>query len=78
MPKYSEVVKQQRVQQCSLNTSDDSVQKIAREAERIGKILGLTVVQNEKAVANRTTSLKKNKRPLHRERPPKRVTGAQH
>jgi len=61
-----------KLQQSSSNTSEDSVGRIAKEVERIGKVLGLTVVQNKKTVTKRALSLKKVKKPLHREGPPKR------
>ena len=75
-PKYSEVVKHNSVPQSSLSASEDLVHKIAREAVRIGKILGVTVIQhekatvkhpktNEKAAVNRPkVGLKKNRKPL--------------
>jgi len=54
-----------KLQQNSSSNSDDSVGKIAKEAERIGKILGLTVIQSKKADAKRAPSVKKNKTSLN-------------
>ena len=77
IPNCSKVIKAQKTQQCSSSSAEGSVQKIAKEVERIGNILGLTVVQNEKINANKVTRLKKTKKPVHRDRPPKRGTGTQ-
>jgi len=77
IPKCSKGIKAQETQQCSCSSAEGSIQKIAKEVDRIGKILGLTVVQNEKINANRATRLKTTKKPVHRDRPPKCGKGAQ-
>jgi len=71
--KCSKGIKAKETQQCSCNSAEDSIQKITKEVDRIGKILGLTVVQN----ANRPTSLKTTKKTVHRVRPPKCGKGTQ-
>jgi len=64
-PSKCDKSKHPRKLQCSKGDSEDSLQKIAREALHIGKILGISVVQNEKAAAARITdSLNKSKKPL--------------
>ena len=63
--KFREATKNHEMQQSISSTADDSTGKIAKEAERIGKILGLTVIQSKKADAKRAPSVKKNKKPLN-------------
>jgi len=78
VPKNCEQSKYPKNPQCSKGNSEDSIQKIAREALHIGKILGITVVQNEKATTARITdSLKKCKKPLKQKGTSKSKKGTQ-
>jgi len=77
VPAGSKLIKAQGTQQVSSSSAEGSVQKIAKEIERIGNILGLKVVQNEKINTKKDTRLKTTKKPVHRDRPPKRGTGTQ-
>ena len=53
--------RRRRVSTSSSNTSE-SIQKPAKESLKIGKLLGMTVIENENAVTKRITrSLKKSK-----------------
>jgi len=77
IPAENKLIKTQGAQQTSSSSTEGSVQKIAKEIERIGNILGLKVVQNGKINANKDMRLKTTKKPLHRDRPSKRGTGTQ-
>jgi len=64
-------------QQTSSSSTEGSVQRIAKEIERIGNILGLKVVQNGKLIAKEDKRLKTTNKLAHRDRKSKCGPGTQ-